>query len=134
MNTTKRKLTYLFILVVNFVTCGHGQGSELILWPGTRAYAKRIESFSFTAEEVRNLLVNKTRGHPHGYFDAVPTFVAGDEYFFEADLSKTENSLHGFYINGITGTIEYRKSAVSIKKKRNQRLPEDAFTDIEKIE
>ena len=133
MSEIKRRLTYLFMLVMNFNTCGHGQGGESILWPETRAYERRIETFSFTPDEARNLLVNNTREHADGYFGTEPTFVVGDEYFFVTVPGKTETSLQGFYVNGSTGAIEYRKSAVSIKRKKKQKLPKEAFTEIEKI-
>lgn len=127
-------------LVVVLVLVGAGwcrtsnaeQDSHMIVWPGTPAYAQRLESLSISIEQAHALLVSKTRSHPDRFFDRTPIFIIGEEYFF-SEPSKIGIPLQGFYLNGTSGTIEYRKSS-SVITKDQTRLPEGAFTETQVIE
>lgn len=102
-----------------------------IYWPDTSPFKKIVKSFSVSVEDAHQSLVAKTREHPDRFFEKTPIFIVGDEYFFAEPL-KTEISLQGFYVNGMTGKIEYRKSNSSIKSKR-KKMPKDAFSEVIEI-
>ena len=102
-----------------------------VYWPGTSSFKKVIRSFSVSVEDAHQSLVTKTREHPDRFFEKTPIFIAGDEYFFTEPL-KTEISLQGFYVNGVTGKIEYRKSNSVIKPKR-KKMPKDAYLEVFEI-
>ena len=133
MKSLKRKLTCLFLFSMNFGACGNGHEDEIILWPGTRAYEEKVGKLAISIEQAYRLLVSKTEDHPARYVYPNPIFIVGDDYFFTLPEKAGGILLQGFYVNGRTGVIEYRRSTTSIKKKKRQKLPKNAFTEIEKI-
>jgi hypothetical protein len=106
---------------------GAGGGGTMILWPGSDAYDERVEDLPLSPEEAHARLVDKTRDHPERFFDRAPIFIVDDEYFF-SEPAKIEIPLQGFYVNGRTGVIEYRKSEAVIHAKE-ETLPAHPFTE-----
>jgi hypothetical protein len=99
-----------------------------LYWPGTSSFKKIAGSFSVSAEDAYTSLVVKTSEHPERFFDKTPIFIVGDEYFFAEPL-KSEISLQGFYVNGMTGKIQYKRSNRSIKSKQ-KTMPNDVYLEI----
>jgi len=108
-----------------------GENQVKVYWPGTSSFKEVVKSFSVSVEDAHQSLVSKTREHPDRFFDKNPIFIVGDEYFFAEPL-KTEISLQGFYINGMTGKIEYRKSSSSIKSKQ-KKMSKNVYLEIIEI-
>jgi hypothetical protein len=103
---------------------------QVVYWPGSISFKTIVKSFSVSVEDAHKSLVAKTREHPHRFFDKTPIFIVGDEYFFAEPL-KDKISLQGFYVNGMTGKIEYRKSNYSIKSKQ-KKISKDVY--LERVE
>jgi len=110
-----------------------GEGDIPLAWPGSDAYRARVASLPISPDAARALLVAKTRDRPASYFDSTPTFLAGDEYFFTSELSRTAAPLQGFFVNGRSGAIEYRETAIAVEA-HQRALPENAFTQITPID
>lgn len=49
-------------------------------------------------------------------------FLIDDDYHFVEDVTKLDVSLDGFYVNGQTGTVEYRVGQPWISSRRMARL------------
>ncbi|WHI47317.1 hypothetical protein [Microbulbifer sp. VAAF005] len=127
-----------FVVLIAMVFSVHNSvfakddGQVVVYWPGTNSFKRVVKNFSVSMEDAHQSLVAKTRKHPDRFFDKTPIFIVGDEYFFAEPL-KAEISLQGFYVNGMTGKIEYRKSNKSIKSKQ-KKIPKDAYSEVFEVE
>jgi len=102
-----------------------GGSSDVILWPETPLYSEKVRTLVLSPTEARALLVQNIKQRPDRFVDRSPIFLIGDQYFF-AEPRKAEIRLDGFYVDGLTGRIEYRKSSKTVQYGCSV-LPEDAF-------
>lgn len=49
-------------------------------------------------------------------FDKKPLFIVGDCYVFGFMYDKTIAPVEGYYVNGMTGHVEYRKSVLQLRQ------------------
>lgn len=103
------------------------QTSHTIAWPGTTAYDESVRNLKLTPEAALHLLVESTTEHPERFVDKAPVILMGQDYVF-AEPRKTEIRLQGFYVNGMTGRIEFRTSQKTIEKGVRD-IPMNAFND-----
>lgn len=108
------------------------QEQKQLLWPNSKAYKTKVKSFRFNEEQAMNLLVEVAKGRKGVYFDKSSSFILGSEYFFASDLDKTAVALTGYYVDGMTGKIVYRKSKYKIKYGA-KNLPDAPFESEEVI-
>lgn len=125
VDAMRYKLLAPTALLMSLGCCYAQQPSGRISWPQTKEYELRVRSLSLSPEKAHALLTSKTRQHPDPYFDRAPLFLLGDEYFFGVP-NKTKIPIQGFYVNGVTGTIEYRTSKLFVDRE-DDVLPADAF-------
>jgi hypothetical protein len=78
-----------------------------IVYPGTGPYQQRVASFKFTPEAAR-----EAGGRPFGNFG--PACVIDDWYLFSKPYKYKRIDLRGTYVNGMTGKVERRESALSL--------------------
>ncbi len=131
----QRGTTYLVVMLLALVACKESyasQGGDVILWPGTDAFNERVHSLPLSIEDALALLVSKTRARDERYFLKTPIFIIGDDYFF-AEGSKLDIPITGYFVNGKTRDIEYRKSSLTIKAGQST-LPENPFIEVLLIE
>ena len=129
--TLIRALAALAICAAAAAHAGSDEG--LLVWPGQSAYEAKLANLRITPDAALALLVRKTQGREDHYSWKKPLFVIGDDYFFPSRISKTDVPLEGFYVNGMTGRIEYRKSRLAIEQFED-RLPPGAFSETEVVE
>lgn len=129
-----KRYVVLVLLVLSTSKEGCASGAQtVILWPGTDAFNQQVKSLPLSVDEAREHLISKTRDHPDHFFDRTPIFIVGDEYFFSVPSKIDAVSLQGFYVNGRTGVIEYRRSNVTIHS-RDKTLPPHPFTETKVID
>lgn len=131
----QRGTTYLVVMLLALVACKESyasQGENVILWPGTDAFNERVHSLPLSIEDALALLVSKTRARDERYFLKTPIFIIGDDYFF-AEGSKLDIPITGYFVDGKTRDIEYRKSSLTIKAGQST-LPENPFIEVLLIE
>jgi hypothetical protein len=71
-------------------------------------------------------------GDTERYFSMTPIFIVGDDYFFAVG-SKLDIPITGYFVDGKTRDIEYRKSSLTIKAGQST-LPENPFFEVLLIE
>lgn len=104
----------------------------VIYWSGTKSFDAIVNNFSVSSKKAYQLLLAKTRDHPDRFFDRFPVFIIENKYFFTEPL-KSSVPLQGFYVDGFTGKIEYRKSDVLIKSKQ-KTIKNNSYSDVVAIE
>jgi hypothetical protein len=109
------------------------QTARAIVYPDSRAYRKRTVLFRFNEEQAHQLLLEAVKERRRVQFSYRPLFLAGSEYCFGVP-EKTRVPLAGFYVDGLTGRIVYRKSNSYIKGRGlSKTLPENPFQGEETI-
>jgi hypothetical protein len=98
----------------------------MILWPRTSPYDEKVATLKLSPQAADTLLVAKTRDRPDRYFDRTPIFLVGNWYFFAVPSKTGPVGLQGFYVDGMSGRIEYRVSNKTVKH-RSRKMPDDAF-------
>jgi hypothetical protein len=104
-----------------------------ILWPATDAYAERVASLPVSEEAAFAKLQERWDRLPDRYFSRTPFCLIGDDYYFYTELSKRPVPIAGYFVDGRTGAIEYRKSPIVLEPQQNA-LPENAFVEVVRIE
>jgi hypothetical protein len=96
-----------------------------VVWKGTKAYEHRVDRFKIKPTRAFDLAwqVHERVKQPLLYHE--PEFIAGRWYWFGKAV-RTQFPLTGYYVNGETGAVEYRRSLRSIKSGVKQ-LPADAW-------
>ena len=100
---------------------------EDVVWKGTRAYEKRVSSFSIKPKEAFELAWKEHERLKHHIFFQEPEFIVGQWYWF-GKATKTEIPLTGYYVNGESGKVEYRRSEKVIKAGA-KKLPKDTWLE-----
>jgi hypothetical protein len=104
-----------------------------VVWKGSRAYAKRVESFKIKPSEAAKMVSEEMRKPGavqlrRGGIFAEAEFIAGRWYWFGI-ATKTEIYAAGYYVNGDTGKIEYRESDRTVKSGA-RKLPKETWSKI----
>jgi len=98
---------------------------EDVLWKGSKAYEKRVSFFSLKPKEAFELAWKEHERLKHPIFSQEPEFIVGQWYWF-GKATKTEIPLAGYYVNGASGKVEYRRSEKVIKA-GTKKLPKGAW-------
>lgn len=123
-------LVFKMIIFLVVATTSLGDTNKTyIYWPNTEEYKEIILSLKYSADSARALLVNTMHGVKKVYFDSYPAFVYDGCYVFHIPRKTGEVSVEGYYVNGNTGIIQYRKSNVYIEK-FTQTMPSNPYTEI----
>jgi hypothetical protein len=108
------------------------QEQKQLLWPNSKAYRTKVKSFRFNDAQALNLLIEVAKRRNGVYFDKNPSFIFGSEYFFASIPDKMAVPLTGYYVDGMTGKIIYRKSKHKIRY-GSRDLPNNPFETEEVI-
>ncbi len=79
-----------------------------IVYPGTAAYDKRIESFKLTPNVAREVAGSHFVGSDG------PACVIDEWYLFSRPCKYKRIDLEGVYVNGMTGDVQRRESVLSL--------------------
>lgn len=141
MSSNWQIVTLISIIAVTIISltimqCKHVsfKGEDEIIWPGSETFNEVSRSFKISPEKARDLLYDKTRkmeGKKSYYYNSL-LFIVNDEYFF-SEPHKEKTQFEGFYVNGNTGLIRYKKSSL-VTTKKLRYLPNDAYGEVEIIE
>lgn len=130
-------LTSVFLIILSSVVlmqCANDtrKDENIILRPGNKEYEKVSKTFRISIEEAHKLLISKTRDRKEKYFDPTP-YIVSDYYFFMTEPLKVGLNLQGYYVNGNTGEIQFRKSSI-VARKKIRFVPAGAFSAVEIIQ
>ena len=79
-----------------------------VFWPRTSEYINRVKSFPIgESDGLARLVKRLVQNDDQRVKRLALVLLIGDEYLF-AVPEKTKTSLTGFYLNAITGGIEYK--------------------------
>lgn len=123
MNPQIRFLLFLIVaLVIGCSKRGEPPRGLVVTWPGSANYSNKVRGFTISPEAAAKRVVDVGDKREMLAHDTTPIFIAGDFYVFGMP-GKVDTPVSGYYVNGFTGRIEYRKSRV--------KIPPDATTVLE---
>jgi len=96
-----------------------------VVWRDSRQYRKCVAGFRLDEAESYRILVHAVQGRKGVYVDQRPMFICGTEYGF-VDPEKTRIPVCGYYVDGMTGKVTYRKSQKYFKV-GDKTLPANPF-------
>ena len=79
-----------------------------LLWPDSGDYKKKIEAFKITPDEAYKIAAEAAVKREFPALGDKPLLIVGEDYLFGAPGSRGV-WLTGFYVNGQSGTVEFRK-------------------------
>ena len=107
-----------------------GCASPQVVYPGTNAFARRVETFALSPDEAHRLVFQST-GSPSRLGAAI------DRWYLFNQPQKAWLDLGGYYVSGDTGAVEYRTSGARLVPdllgNRPARLPRDPYKTVRPI-
>jgi hypothetical protein len=79
-----------------------------LLWPDSGDYKKKVEAFKITPEEAHKIAAEAAAKQEYTALGDKPLLIVGEDYLYGAPGSRGV-WLTGFYVNGLSGAVEFRK-------------------------
>lgn len=79
-----------------------------LLWPDSGDYTKKIESFKITPDQAHKIAAEAAAKQDWNALGDKPLLIVGEDYLYGSPGSRGV-WLTGFYVNGQTGAVEFRK-------------------------
>jgi hypothetical protein len=115
----------LAFLICNIALAGAEEDRVRLIYKSNRNYLKVMKKLNYNEADALKILENAVKEMDNVYYSREAIMLVGDEYFFYSDLDKLSIPLTGYYVNGNTGSVFYRKSNKSVHK--DKWLPKEAF-------
>lgn len=119
MNKQILRASFLFLLLAALTTscitpAGSNAKDEVVVWKGTRAYARKVDAFKVNPHDALKLALEEMEkpGAPrlrHRGILGEAEFIVGNWYWF-GQSTKIELDAGGYFVNGEDGKIEFRES------------------------
>lgn len=109
---------HLFSLVFfSLISCacdGKSGESYMVIWKGTTEFNNKISAAKISPKEAYDLLKEKSSRKEGVVYGNYPILIVDDAYLFSKP-NKIGADLNGYYVNIMTGKIEYKMSNSVLK-------------------